>query len=88
MDEAFSNLVREIRKYNKVRSYFFYDLPASCPLARIVLRVDLTYLMSRSNKPAVQSSPVGPVPPVRIVILMGWTKGDLIAAEIVSLLKS
>ena len=87
MDEAFSNLVREIRKYNKVRSYSFYYLWASCSVVSSLV-LTWPYLMSRSNKLAVQSSPVGLVPPVRIVILMGWTKGVSIAAEIVSLLKS
>ena len=30
VDEAFSNLVREIRKYNKVRSIYGFDGPVSC----------------------------------------------------------
>lgn len=75
MDEAFSNLVREIRKYNKVRSFFFFYHPwASCPPVSSSM-LTWPYLMSRSNKLVVQSSPMGLVPPVRIVILMGWTKG-------------
>jgi hypothetical protein len=73
VDEAFSNLVREIRKYNKVRSCFFYYLWASCPLVSSLV-LTRPYQMPRNNKLAVQSSPMGLVPRVRIVTLMGWTK--------------
>lgn len=41
MDEAFSNLVREIRKYNKVRSFFFLLSSLGLVSARIVLDVDV-----------------------------------------------
>ena len=71
MDEAFSNLVREIRKYNKVQFFF----PLGLVPIRTILGVGLTHKpISRNNKLAVQSSRVGRVPRVRTITLIGWIK--------------
>jgi len=52
VDEAFSNLVREIRKYNKVRSV---------PFLWHLLKLNLTFFsLSRNNRPDDQPCPTPP----------------------------
>jgi hypothetical protein len=67
VDEAFSNLVREIRKYNKVR--FIFPSGSRAHSYHPWHRLDLQ-LISRNNKLVVQSSRVGLVPRVPIITLM------------------
>ena len=75
VDEAFTNLVREIRKYNKVRS-------------AVLLSTPLSYSLYRSNKLVdLESSPMHRYRPVDmdLALVIPATRVLVVAAEAVSL---
>lgn len=71
VDEAFSNLVREIRRYNKVS--------ISCEFEFSVAHMGKIAPLFRSNKPVALCSLTDLVPLVCTTTPMAWTRGQLAA---------
>jgi len=89
VDEAFSNLVREIRKYNKVRLCSIYTF---CPFGSCALLcrpsvLTLPFRILRNNKLAVPFNRVVLTLQVHITTPMGSTKEVQAVAEVAWLRK-